>query len=70
MHRAVLLLLLTFLIQDATAQWVNHPTPGTPRTRDGKPILTARTPRAPNGSISSPHPVGMSLGRRAGRPML
>jgi hypothetical protein len=43
------LLLLTFLVQDASAQWVNHPTPGTPRTRDGKPILTARTPRAPNG---------------------
>ena len=49
MHRAVLLLLLTCLVQKASAQWVNHPTPGTPRTRDGRPILTARTPRAPNG---------------------
>jgi hypothetical protein len=25
----------------AHAQWLNYPTPGTPRTRDGKPILTA-----------------------------
>jgi hypothetical protein len=35
--------------QIASAQWVKHPTPGTPRTPDGKPILTARTPRAPDG---------------------
>ena len=31
------------------AQWLNYPTPGTPRTRDGKPNLTAKTPRASNG---------------------
>ncbi|MSV34251.1 MAG: hypothetical protein EXQ47_01460 [Bryobacterales bacterium] len=31
------------------AQWLNHPTPGTPRTRDGKPDLSAKTPRAANG---------------------
>src|SRR5215469_7980652 len=30
-------------------QWLNYPTPGTPRTRDGKPDLTAKTPRASNG---------------------
>ena len=33
----------------AHGQWVNHPTPGTPRTRDGKANLSARAPRAPNG---------------------
>jgi len=33
----------------AHGQWVNHPTAGTPRTRDGKPNLSARAPRAPNG---------------------
>jgi hypothetical protein len=27
------------------AQWVNQPTPGTPRLRDGKPNLTAPAPR-------------------------
>ena len=31
------------------AQWLNYPAPGTPRTRDGKPNLTAPTPRATNG---------------------
>ncbi len=33
----------------APAQWLNHPTPGTPRTRDGKPNLIAPAPRASNG---------------------
>jgi hypothetical protein len=33
----------------ARAQWLNHPTPGTPRTADGKPNLTAPAPRASNG---------------------
>src|SRR6476660_5107505 len=31
------------------AQWLNHPTPGIPRTRDGKPNLAAPAPRAPDG---------------------
>src|SRR5215470_11588719 len=31
------------------AQWLNYPSPGTPRTRDGKPNLSAKTPRASNG---------------------
>jgi hypothetical protein len=31
------------------AQWLNYPAPGTPRTRDGKPNLTAPAPRAANG---------------------
>jgi hypothetical protein len=29
----------------APAQWLNYPTAGTPRTKDGKPILSAPTPR-------------------------
>lgn len=29
----------------SSAQWLNHPTPGTPRTKDGKPILSAHAPR-------------------------
>jgi hypothetical protein len=33
----------------ADAQWLNFPTPGTPRTKDGKPNLSAKAPRAPNG---------------------
>jgi hypothetical protein len=31
------------------AQWLNFPTPGTPRTRDGKPNLTAPAPRTADG---------------------
>jgi hypothetical protein len=31
------------------AQWLNYPTPGIPRTPDGKPNLSAPAPRAPNG---------------------
>jgi hypothetical protein len=33
----------------AQAQWVNYQAPSIPRTRDGKPNLTAKAPRAPNG---------------------
>jgi hypothetical protein len=29
----------------ASGQWLNYPAPGTPRTKDGKPILSAPTPR-------------------------
>ena len=31
------------------AQWLNYPTPGTPRTRDGKPNLAAPAPRTADG---------------------
>ena len=31
------------------AQWLNHPTPGIPRTPDGKPNLVAPAPRAADG---------------------
>ena len=41
--------LLAILGNAAPAQWLNYPTPGIPRTRDGKPDLTARAPRAPGG---------------------
>jgi len=32
------------------AQWLSYPDPRTPRTRDGKPNLTAPAPRAPDGT--------------------
>src|SRR5438105_1300982 len=31
------------------AQWLHHPTPGIPRTANGKPNLTAPAPRTPEG---------------------
>jgi len=33
----------------ASAQWINYPTPGTPRLPDGKPNLQAPAPRTPDG---------------------
>lgn len=33
----------------ASAQWLTHPTPGIPRTPDGKPNLTAPAPKAADG---------------------
>jgi hypothetical protein len=44
-----LVLLFAFLSTGAYAQWLNYPTPGTPRTRDGKPNLAAPAPRALDG---------------------
>jgi hypothetical protein len=40
-----LLVLFALLATGARAQWLNYPTPGTPRTKDGKPNLSAKTPR-------------------------
>jgi hypothetical protein len=44
-----LLVLFAFLATGVGAQWLNYPTPGIPRTRDGKPDLTARAPRTADG---------------------
>jgi hypothetical protein len=35
----------------ASAQWLNYPSAGLPRTRDGKPILTAPAPRLRDGKL-------------------
>jgi len=43
-------LLCAFLLcTGAAAQWLNYPTPGIPRTPDGKPNLAAPTPRTADG---------------------
>ena len=44
-----LFVLCAFLSTAAYAQWLNFPTPGTPRTRDGKPNLAAPAPRTADG---------------------
>jgi len=46
-HR--LIVLLALFSTSTFAQWLNYSVPGTPRTRDGKPNLTAPAPRALNG---------------------
>ncbi len=44
MYRTVVYLLL-LLAPGAGAQWLHYPTPGIPRTRDGKPNLSAPAPK-------------------------
>ena len=45
----VLLIALVAAPACVRAQWLNHRTPGIPRTAEGKPNLSARTPRAADG---------------------
>lgn len=49
MRHRWLLVWLVVLSVTAQAQWLNFPTPGTPRTKDGKPNLAAPTPRTAEG---------------------
>jgi len=44
-----LAILVAALSAPLTAQWLNHPAPGIPRTADGKPNLAAPAPRTPDG---------------------
>src|SRR5579872_4883292 len=37
------------LAGSSSAQWMHYPTPGIPRTRDGKPNLSGPSPRASDG---------------------
>ena len=39
---AALVVLCVTLVSTAQAQWINHPSAGIPRTKDGKPNLSAR----------------------------
>ncbi|HEX5228101.1 MAG TPA: hypothetical protein VFW44_10340 [Bryobacteraceae bacterium] len=45
------LFLLAAISISAPAQWINYRTPGTPRTPDGKPNLSAPVPHAADGHI-------------------
>ena len=49
MRKRLLCGLILILGTGANAQWLNYPTPGTPRTKDGKPNLSAPAPRTPDG---------------------
>ena len=44
-----LVTLLVLGVGSADAQWLTHPTPGIPRTKDGKPNLSAPAPRTSEG---------------------
>src|SRR5438552_4847920 len=42
-------MMATTLCPPAVAQWLNYPTPGVPKTADGRPNLSAPTPRTADG---------------------
>ena len=46
-----LAIIVAALATPLAAQWVKYPTPGTPRTADGKPNLTAPVPRTRDGKV-------------------
>jgi len=49
MTRSTLAILTVAMSAPLAAQWLNHPTPGIPRTPGGKPDLAAPAPRTPDG---------------------
>jgi hypothetical protein len=44
-----LVMAIALAVTPLAAQWINHPTPGIPRTKDGKANLSAPAPRRRNG---------------------
>jgi hypothetical protein len=46
---AYVLAVMALIASSAESQWLNHPTPGIPRTADGTPDLNAPAPRTPDG---------------------
>lgn len=48
-RHAFLLVLIVLPATAAHAQWLNYPAPRTPRTRDGKPNMNAKAPKAFDG---------------------
>src|SRR5436190_7994802 len=49
MTRAIVTLCVLLTATPLAAQWLKHPTPGIPRTADGKPNQTAPAPRTADG---------------------
>ena len=49
MKRSIATLILSLMTVPLGAQWLHHPTPGVPRTADGKPNLAAPAPRTRDG---------------------
>jgi hypothetical protein len=45
----LLIILIGFISAPAFSQWLNHPSAGIPRTKDGKPDLSAPAPKQADG---------------------
>ena len=49
--RAIVIAVCVAASVPVVAQWPSYPTPGVPRTPDGKPNLTAPAPRTADGKV-------------------
>jgi hypothetical protein len=49
MNAALVAVVTLTMSASLAAQWLDHPTPGIPRTADGKPNLAAPAPRTADG---------------------
>jgi len=62
-------LLVAALPGASSAQWLDYPTPGVPRTADGKPNLSAPTPRTAERQAGLERHVGLGNPRELRRPL-
>ncbi len=67
-HAAGVLAITVAISIPAAAQWPSFPTPGVPRTADGKPDLTAPAPRAADGHVDLSGMWGNLRGQRGAAP--
>jgi hypothetical protein len=66
-HLVVLVTLAATLAwRPASAQWIDHPTPGIPRTADGRADLSAPAPRTADGTPDLSGMWGWQPGRYFG----
>ncbi|HKF66990.1 MAG TPA: hypothetical protein VKB36_10685, partial [Vicinamibacterales bacterium] len=67
MNRTSLFVVVLLVASPAGAQWLRQPTPGMPRTADGKPNLAAAAPRAADGhpDLTGLWQLGIEIGYSA-----
>ena len=63
---AVVLAAVMVMSSGIGAQWPSYPTPGVPRTADGKPILDGPTPRTADGKVDFSGIWNLSFGGGGG----